>query len=535
MSASEISTALLVVAWLAINGYFFISSFYHFENKEEYFYTRKMLKSALAWARAPAACLNFNLFLLLLPVCRNLLSVCRGICPCQFLRHQLDDNIICHQLLAWTVTLLTAVHIIAHVFNLERYAGAWSADENNTLLGALSRIDGNGYLNPMRNENMTPLLASVTTVAGITGIVATICLFLLLSSSMTLIRRSFFELFWLTHHLSAIFYIAIAFHGYGRIVRGQTPESLKNHDPDICSDKFNNWGSNTTCPLPQFVGLPPKTWKWILAPMVLYALERGLRFYRAQQTVAITRVVCHPSRVLELRLRKRGFHAGVGQYVFLCIPSLRSLEWHPFTLTSAPEDDYFSVHVRVVGDWTEGLAKVCGMAEEFEEGAGNAEGCERHKRKPKLDTWQLPFVAVDGPFGSPADAVFEYNTSVCIAGGIGVTPFASVLKSTWNRVSRGSPLKLSKIYLFWLCRDTHAFEWFSELLVALESQLTDIGRPETLEYNIFLTAWDENQALHIAMRHEQETDVILGTKQKTSFGRPSWDREFSRLVEKHQG
>jgi len=33
---------------------------------------------ALSWARAPAACLNFNCMLILLPVCRNLLSFLRG-------------------------------------------------------------------------------------------------------------------------------------------------------------------------------------------------------------------------------------------------------------------------------------------------------------------------------------------------------------------------------------------------------------------------------------------------------------------------
>ena len=30
-------------------------------------------------------------------------------------------------------------------------------------------------------------------------------------------------------------------------------------------------------------------------------------------------------------------------------------EWHPFTLTSAPGDSTLSVHIRVVGDWTQAL------------------------------------------------------------------------------------------------------------------------------------------------------------------------------------
>ena len=41
-----------------------------------------------------------------------------------------------------------------------------------------------------------------------------------------------------------------------------------------------------------------------------------------------------------------------GQYVFINVPELAKFQWHPFTLTSAPGDDYLSVHVRAAGDWT---------------------------------------------------------------------------------------------------------------------------------------------------------------------------------------
>lgn len=34
---------------------------------------------------------------------------------------------------------------------------------------------------------------------------------------------------------------------------------------------------------------------------------------------------------------------------------------------------------------------------------------------------------IDGPFGSPSEEVFNYDVSLCVAGGIGVTPFACVL------------------------------------------------------------------------------------------------------------
>lgn len=34
------------------------------------------------------------------------------------------------------------------------------------------------------------------------------------------------------------------------------------------------------------------------------------------------------------------------------------LSRHPFSITSAPGDDYLSVHIRIVGDWTQELKRI---------------------------------------------------------------------------------------------------------------------------------------------------------------------------------
>lgn len=62
---------------------------------------------------------------------------------------------------------------------------------------------------------------------------------------------------------------------------------------------------------------------------------------------------------MELNLSK--IHTKAGQYVFLNFPTISALEWHPFTLTSCPELDYISVHIRICGDWTGDLAEQCGL------------------------------------------------------------------------------------------------------------------------------------------------------------------------------
>lgn len=93
---------------MGINIFLFVWFYLFYDLGEQFFYTRHLLgvsegvrrdgtvkslwmyfkenvhefysppQSALAWARAPAAVLNFNCMLILLPVCRNLLSFIRG-------------------------------------------------------------------------------------------------------------------------------------------------------------------------------------------------------------------------------------------------------------------------------------------------------------------------------------------------------------------------------------------------------------------------------------------------------------------------
>lgn len=42
-------------------------------------------------------------------------------------------------------------------------------------------------------------------------------------------------------------------------------------------------------------------------------------------------------------------------------------------------------------------------------------------------------MAVDGPFGTASEDVFQYDVVMLVGAGIGVTPFASILKSVWYK------------------------------------------------------------------------------------------------------
>ncbi|XP_028655629.1 cytochrome b-245 heavy chain [Erpetoichthys calabaricus] len=508
----------VILVWLGINAFLF-EHFYIVYLDKKFYYTRELTGDALSWARASAACLNFNCLLILLPVCRNLLSFLRGSCQCfsRNVTRQLDRNLTFHKLVAYMIALHTAIHTIAHLFNLERFMDG-QLDNHDTIqytLSQIGNIEGQAYLNPIRSNDTNPTVIAFTTIAGLTGVVITLALILIITSSMEVIRRSYFEVFWYIHHLFVIFFIGLVFHGAGRIVRGQT--NLNASDPDLCAKNFKTWGQNTSCPVPEFAGNPPMTWKWVVGPMFLYVCERLVRFWRSMQKVVITKVVTHPSKTIELQMKKKGWKMEVGQYVFLQCPSISQFEWHPFTLTSAPEEDYFSVHIRIVGDWTQKLFTAYGGDKtDFQE------------------AWKMPKMAVDGPFGTASEDVFRYDAVMLVGAGIGVTPFASILKSVWYRYSNNvTEPKLKRIYFYWVCRETNAFEWFADLLRSLEAQMAEKGNADFLSYNIYLTKWDDNEAAHFALTHDEKKDPITGLEKKTLYGRPNWENEFKTIGSNH--
>lgn len=45
-------------------------------------------------------------------------------------------------------------------------------------------------------------------------------------------------------------------------------------------------------------------------------------------------------------------------WVRISCDALGSYEYHPFTLTSSPHEDYLSLHIRGVGPWTKNIRNV---------------------------------------------------------------------------------------------------------------------------------------------------------------------------------
>ncbi|EFE41301.1 hypothetical protein TRV_03949 [Trichophyton verrucosum HKI 0517] len=431
---------------------------------------RGLLGSSYAVARAAALVLHFDVAVILF-----------------------HKSIAFHQITAWSIVFFSLLHTIAHWVNFARIA----ASEGLGIKGFLQ--------------------LNVTTGPGWTGYVMLAALVAIALTSLEGPRRANHERFWNTHHLFIIFFLFWSFHGAFCMIK-----------PD----------------LPPFCdGTGVFYLYWIFGGSV-YLLERLMREVRGKHRTIITKVIQHPSNVFEIQLQKEKTKMRPGQYIFINCPVVSIWQYHPFTLTSAPEEDYISVHIRCVGNFTKDLAKAVGC--DFDE--KEQPSYERRTRRestvigvdantseqdvdPRLSRI-LPRIFIDGPFGSASEDVFKFEVAVLVGAGIGVTPFASILKSIWYRMSqRQNKTRLKKVYFFWVCRDFGSFEWFSSLLLAIEAQ----DRYSNIEIHTYLTAKiQSDDATNIMINDaDADRDAITGLRAPTNFGRPNWDMVFRSIRKIH--
>jgi NADPH oxidase len=467
-----------------------IFGFMNYEFKDNSVGARALFGITFPIARTAALVLHVDVIFILLPVCRNFVSILRRTALNDII--PFDKNITFHKATAWSIVAMTIVHILAHMVNFYKLA---MADTSATNTG----------------ERIVAFLgANFLTGPGLTGWIMTAALGTMVFFAIEKRRRAHFERFWYSHHLFIVFFINWQLHGMFCMI--------KPDRPPYCS--FNTIGV---------------FWRYWLVGGVIWIYERILREIRSRHITYISKVIQHPSNVMELQIKKEKTTTRAGQYIFISCPEVSYFQWHPFTLTSAPEEDYISVHIRVAGDFTTALSKAVGC--DFgSKGKGETPAGGKvigTSTNPPINR-TLPRVMVDGPFGSASEDFLKYETILLVGAGIGVTPFASILKSIWyrmNNFNNSKPTRLSKVYFTWVIRDFGTAEWFHSLLHAIEEQDTQ----NRIEINIYLTAKIKEDDMNniIVQDVGAEKDAITSLRAPTHFGRPNWDRVFSSICDKH--
>jgi predicted ferric reductase len=242
---------------------------------------------------------------------------------------------------------------------------------------------------------------------------------------------------------------------------------------------------------------------WATLPILGLGFELVSRRRKRSRQALVQELMPLRSGITRITIeRPPAFRFDAGNYVFLNMPQIAKHVWHPFTVSSPPEQSDLTLHALQQDEWTLALRRAAER---------------RVKRRDKT-----PWLAhLDGPHGASSARIFHTRNAVLIGAGHGIAPFASILSSIVAR--SGTPnadtCNLRNVQFFWLNRAPHHFEWFTEQLRELERW------PIPIQIGVHgcVTGGhtgSTSTALEIAREIQHQDDVCL--RVSTHMGHPDW-------------
>jgi len=286
----------------------------------------------------------------------------------------------------------------------------------------------------IRHDVLTSQLVYAVTATRIrVGIMAWLALAILFTTSLPFVRRRFFEVFYYAHFLFFVFVVGALIH---------------------------------TTNGPEF----------LLPGLGLWAADRLIRFWHNFRSVEIKESTWNEGGVTKFKVE--GMRSvRPGQIVWVQIPGISWLNWHPFSIASGPGEDT-TVAIRGLGGFTKKVQRL----DEASGGAENKDVQVVTKLKMRLD----------GPYGVGGIQWGLYPVTVIVAGGIGITPGISIISHIMTRASalRDTERVGGKewhIHLLWVIKDASHAGWFEKELKDFVNRAADPAIPATFDLTIHVT------------------------------------------------
>ncbi|KAK8482879.1 hypothetical protein V6N11_063583 [Hibiscus sabdariffa] len=276
--------------WIMIMIGLFTWKFFQYKQKSAFV----VMRYCVLTAKGAAETLKFNMALILLPVCRNTITWLRS--TKLGLLVPFDDNINFHKTIAAAIVIGVILHAGNHLAcDFPRLIHSSPADYRNYLFDFGSHKPT--YMDLLKGPE------------GVTGILMVIFMAIAFTLATKWFRRNLIKLpkpfdritgfnaFWYSHHLFVIVYILLIIHG-------------------VFLYLVHIWYRKTT-------------WMYLAVPVLLYAGERTLRFFRSGfYTVRLLKIAIYPGGVLTLQMSKPPqFRYKSGQYMFVQCPAVSPFEW----------------------------------------------------------------------------------------------------------------------------------------------------------------------------------------------------------------
>ncbi|KAM4677018.1 LOW QUALITY PROTEIN: dual oxidase 1-like [Discoglossus pictus] len=462
-----------VVIFYGISVALFFERVHHYALESQHTGIAEVTLPGIIVSRGSAASISFMFSYILLTMCRNLITFLRETFLNQYI--PFDAAVDFHRLVAKTALVLTVLHFVGHGINIYMFS--------IIPLSALSCLFPKVFVDDGSELPQKYYWWFFQTIPGLTGVLLLAVLALMYVFSSSHFRRISFRGFWLTHHLYIVFYILTFIHGsFGLLQKPRFPI-------------------------------------FFMVPAIVFVGDSLISLSRKKTEIRVLKAELLPSDVTCLRFqRPEDFEYKSGQWVRIACLDLGTNEYHPFTLTSAPNEDALSLHIRAVGPWTTRLR-------------------ELYSQQSITELGGYPKIYLDGPFGEGHQEWNKYEVSVLVGGGIGVTPFASILKDLVFKSSVNCKILCKKVYFIWVTRTQRQFEWLADIIREVEEN----DKSGLVSVHIYITQLAEKfdlrtTMLYICERHFQKVmnrSLFTGLRSITHFGRPQFEPFFVSLQEVH--
>ena len=367
----------LVLFELVVAG-IFVERAYYYSVEREHAGLRRIAGYGVTITRGAASGMMFTYSVLLLTMARNFITYLRETIFNYYI--PFDSYISFHKIVALTALFFTVMHGIGHGINFYHI----STQTANDLTCIFREVYHRSHYLPKFSYWL------FLTMTGFAAFVLTLITVIIYVFATQYARRYTFQAFWYTHHLYVIFYILSFLHGSGRLVQ----------DP-----LFGNF---------------------FLGPGIIYAIDLLISVSRRKHEVAVVRADILPSYVIGIYFKRpTSFDYLAGQWLKVASAAQNPSEFHSFTISSAPHEEYLSLHIRAVGPWTYNFRE--------------------HYNPANLRGQPYPKLFIDGPFGEGHQDWSHYEVAILVGGGIGVTPFASILKELVHRFNIGARVECQKV------------------------------------------------------------------------------------------